>query len=95
MAYDSLADFVKALEGAGELKRIKVPVSPELEITEIADRTVKRGGPALLFENVMRPGGEPFSMPLLINAFGTIRRMALALGVEDVDLERGTVRILH
>ncbi len=85
MAYDSLADFVKALEGAGELKRVKVPVSPELEIAEVADRTVKRGGPALLFEKVRGPGGEPYSMPLLINAFASRKRMALALGVEDVE----------
>ena len=80
MAYSSLRDFVKELEQAGELKRIKPEVSPDLEITQITDRVSKEGGPALLFEKVA--GSE---MPLLINAFGSYRRMAMALGVEDMD----------
>lgn len=80
MAYEDLRDFVKALEKAGELKRIKIEVSPELEITEITDRLCKRegGGPALLFERV---GGH--SMPVLINSFGSPKRMKLALEVES------------
>ena len=80
MAYSSLRDFVKALESAGELKRIKAKVSPDLEITEITDRVSKSEGPALLFENV-----EGSEMPLLINAFGSNRRMAMALGVDTLD----------
>ncbi len=80
MAYSSLRDFVKALESAGELKRIKAKVSPDLEITEITDRVSKSGGPALLFQNV-----EGSEMPLLINAFGSNRRMAMALGVDTLD----------
>ena len=64
----------------GELKRVTAPVSLELEITEITDRMVKSGGPALLFENV--DGG---TTPLLINIFGTHRRTALALGVEHIE----------
>jgi 4-hydroxy-3-polyprenylbenzoate decarboxylase len=68
------------LEQAGELKRITRPVSAELEITEIADRVVKAGGPALLFENV---AGSRF--PLAIGAFATRRRMSMALGVNDLD----------
>lgn len=80
MAYSSLRDFVKALESAGELKRIKAKVSPNLEITEITDRVSKSEGPALLFENV-----EGSEMPLLINAFGSNRRMAMALGVDTLD----------
>jgi 4-hydroxy-3-polyprenylbenzoate decarboxylase len=79
MAYSSLRDFVKALENAGELNRIKAKVSPNLEITEITDRVSKTEGPALLFENV-----EGSEMPLLINAFGSHQRMAMALGVETL-----------
>ncbi len=80
MAYDNLAEFVQILERAGELKRISHPVNAELEITEIADRVMKAAGPALLFENVV---GK--TIPLLINAFGSTKRMALALGVNDIE----------
>jgi 4-hydroxy-3-polyprenylbenzoate decarboxylase len=88
MAYDDLRDWIKTLEKAGELKRIREEVSPELEITEITDRVSKAGagkypsgGPALLFENVKgHPGHKVF-----INQFGSQRRMALALGVERLD----------
>jgi 4-hydroxy-3-polyprenylbenzoate decarboxylase len=83
MAYADLRDFIARLEVEGELIRITEPVSAHLEITEITDRVSK--GPdahnkALLFENV-----EGYDMPVLINAFGSARRMALALGVEDLD----------
>src|SRR5580765_1038220 len=80
MAYNSLADFVQVLAEHGELKRITYPVKAELEVTEIADRVMKSNGPSLLFENVV---GK--QIPLLINAFGSMRRMALALGVNDVE----------
>ena len=80
MPYNSLADFVQVLEREQELKRISHPVKAELEIAEIADRVMKRGGPALLFENVV---GK--KIPLLINAFGSEKRMALALGVADIE----------
>src|SRR5512139_1682696 len=80
MAYDNLAEFVQVLEREGELKRISHPVKAELEITEIADRVMKAAGPALLFENVV---GK--TIPVLINAFGSARRMALALGVKDIE----------
>ncbi len=82
MAYASLRDFVRALETAGELRRIPVEVDPVLEITEIADREMKSpgGGKALLFEKCK---GAAF--PLLINAYGSTKRMALALGVHDVE----------
>ncbi|HPP75365.1 MAG TPA: menaquinone biosynthesis decarboxylase [Armatimonadota bacterium] len=80
MAYKDLREFVARLESAGELKRIRMPFSPELEITEVADRAMKCGGPALLIE---QPTG--FDIPVLINAFGSKRRMAMALGVEDID----------
>lgn len=80
MAYQDLRDFLGTLERAGELKRIPFEVDPYLEITEFADRAVKRGGPALLFE---KPVGSSF--PVLINAFASTRRMELALGVKSVD----------
>jgi 4-hydroxy-3-polyprenylbenzoate decarboxylase len=98
LAYDDLRDWIKALEKAGELRRIGEEVSPELEITEITDRVSKigarggadaksrtgkyaPGGPALLFENVKGHPGHS----VLINQFGSERRMALALGVERLD----------
>jgi 4-hydroxy-3-polyprenylbenzoate decarboxylase len=80
MAYADLRDFVRALEKQGELKRIPFEVSPELEITEFADRSVKTGGPALLFE---KPLGS--NIPVLINAFASMRRMEIALEVSSVD----------
>jgi 4-hydroxy-3-polyprenylbenzoate decarboxylase len=80
MAYDDLRDFVRALEKHGELKRIPFQVDPYLEITEFADRSVKHSGPALLFE---KPKGS--SIPVLINAFASTRRMELALEVSSVD----------
>src|SRR5229473_3369883 len=80
MAYADLRDFIRALEKHGELKRIPFEVDPHLEITEFADRSVKSGGPALLFE---KPKGS--SIPVLINAFASMRRMELALEVSSVD----------
>ena len=85
MAYASLKEFVDALERAGELRRVKVPVDVELEITEIADRSVKSGGPALLFEKPVGTGGEEYDVPVLINAYASDQRMKLALGVESMD----------
>ncbi|MBK7927364.1 MAG: menaquinone biosynthesis decarboxylase [Bryobacterales bacterium] len=81
MAYQDLRAFIAALEKAGELKRISLEVDPVLEITEFADRAVKRGGPALLFE---KPKGH--TIPVLINAFASDRRMEIALEVDSVDL---------
>ena len=82
MAYGSLRAFVEKLEAAGELKRIPVEVDPVLEIAEIADREMKspNGGKALLFEKCK---GSDF--PLLINAYGSHKRMAMALGVSDIE----------
>ena len=80
MPYNNLRDFVQVLTEQSEIKRITYPVKAELEITEIADRVMKNGGPALLFENVVDK-----QMPVLINAFGSKKRMALALGVGDVE----------
>ena len=89
MTYDSLRDFVEALDRAGELHRIEAEVDPKLEISEITDRVVKRGGPALLFTNVR---GSKF--PVLTNQFGTRRRMAMALGGATLDEAGDRIRKL-
>jgi len=78
--YNTTEEFVSAIDAAGELVRIKALVDPDLEISEIAARVMEKQGPALLFENV-----RGASMPLLINAFGSYRRICMALGVESLD----------
>ncbi len=83
MKYTDLRDFIAELEQRGELVRITAEVDPVLEMTEIADRTLRRGGPALLFEN---PKG--YSTPVLVNLFGTERRVALGMGREDISALR-------
>ena len=80
MAYKDLRDFIRALEENGELKRIAVEVDPILEIAEFADRAVKQGGPALLFE---KPKG--YDIPVLINSFASMRKMEIALEVDNVE----------
>jgi len=89
MIYKDLRDFIKQLEKQGELKRITVEVDPYLEMTEICDRTLKRGGPALLFEN---PKGA--NIPVLANLFGTPRRVAMGMGAESVTELRGIGELL-
>ncbi|HLX80453.1 MAG TPA: 4-hydroxy-3-polyprenylbenzoate decarboxylase [Burkholderiales bacterium] len=89
MHYSDLRDFIGQLERLGELKRIAAEVSPRLEMTEICDRVLRQGGPALLFE---RPAGH--SMPVLGNLFGTVRRVCLAMGVEDVAALREVGKLL-
>ncbi|MBW4026909.1 MAG: UbiD family decarboxylase [Acidobacteria bacterium] len=101
MAYDGLRDWIKALDKAGELKRVREEVDPILEIAEITDRASKAGkrggakgyapgGPALLFEKVKGyPGGS-----VLMNQFGSERRMKLALGVDSLDEIAGRIRAL-
>jgi 4-hydroxy-3-polyprenylbenzoate decarboxylase len=86
MPYSDLREFVRALEQAGELKRIPFEVDSYLEVTEFADRSVKSGGPALLFEKVK---GSPY--PVLINAFASDRRMLLALEAESLDAIAGRI----
>lgn len=80
MEYRDLRDFIAQLESRGELKRIAEPVDPRLEITEICDRVLRAGGPALLFEN---PKG--YRIPVLANLFGTPQRVALGMGEESID----------
>ena len=83
MTYNDLRDFIAQLERQGELKRITLPVDPYLEMTEICDRTLRAGGPALLFEN---PKGS--NIPVLANLFGTARRVALGMGQDSVEALR-------
>jgi 4-hydroxy-3-polyprenylbenzoate decarboxylase len=87
MTLDSLRDFVRALEEAGELVRVREPVSVDREVTEVANRCMKSpgGGPALLIERPVLPNGAPSRYPVLINAFGSLSRMALALGSPTLD----------
>lgn len=80
MAYRDLQSFLKKLEANGELKKIKIQVSPELEMTEIADRVSKAHGPALLFQDV-----TDSNYPVVMNAMGSYKRMSMALGVENLD----------
>ncbi|MBV9463009.1 MAG: menaquinone biosynthesis decarboxylase [Verrucomicrobiae bacterium] len=86
MAFDSSQDWIATLEKSGELRRVRAAVRTELEITELADRQMKSpgGGQALLIEKPVGASG-PCSFPLLINAMGSTRRMATALGVDDVE----------
>lgn len=87
MAYPSFSEFLAALDRAGELRRIDFPVATELEITEIAEREMKApgGGKALLFEKPT-VGGVISPFPLAINTMGSHRRMAMALGLEHIDV---------
>ena len=89
MQYKDLRDFIAALEQRGQLKRISHPVDPYLEVTEICDRTLRQGGPALLFEN---PKGS--NVPLLGNLFGTPERVALGMGAESTDQLREIGQLL-
>ena len=89
MKYNDLRDFIAQLEQRGDLVRVKAEVDPVLEITEIADRTLRAGGPALLFENV-----KGHTMPILANLFGTPQRVALGMGQEDVSALREVGKLL-
>ncbi|WP_295438304.1 4-hydroxy-3-polyprenylbenzoate decarboxylase [uncultured Thiodictyon sp.] len=89
MKYADLRDFIDQLESRGELKRVRAEVDPYLEVTEICDRTLRAGGPALLFE---RPKGS--RIPLLGNLFGTPKRVALGMGEESVAALREVGRLL-
>ncbi|MDO8411403.1 MAG: UbiD family decarboxylase, partial [Phenylobacterium sp.] len=82
MAYRSLREFIAKLEAAGELVRVSEPVSTVLEMTEIHRRLLRQGGPAVLFENVIRADGERSPMPCLVNLFGTVKRVAMGVTLE-------------
>ncbi|MFQ5972815.1 MAG: UbiD family decarboxylase [Alphaproteobacteria bacterium] len=87
MPYASLREFMDRLESAGRLARVRHPVSPHLEITEIQTRLLAEGGPAVLFEDPVRPDGVPYGIPVLANLFGTVERVAWGM-----DREPGALR---
>jgi len=89
MNYRDLRDFVSQLESLGELRRVRAEISPRLEMTEVCDRVLKAGGPAILFE---RPAGH--SIPVLANLFGTPRRVALGMGADSVEALRDIGKLL-
>ena len=89
MKYNDLRDFIEQLEKKGLLKRVSVEVDPYLEITEICDRTLKRQGPALLFENVKNS-----SVPILANLFGTPERVAMGMGEDSIEALREVGKLL-
>jgi 4-hydroxy-3-polyprenylbenzoate decarboxylase len=89
MQYRDLRDFIGQLENSGQLRRIQHPVDPRLEITEICDRTLRAGGPALLFENP-----RASDVPVLANLFGTAERVAAGMGADSVDALRGIGELL-
>ena len=89
MKYRDLRDFIAQLEKLGELKRIVAEVDPKLEMTEVCDRVLRAGGPALLFE---KPKGH--AMPMLANLFGTPHRVALGMGAESIAALREVGRLL-
>jgi len=89
MIYKDLRDFIQHLETLQQLKRISLEIDPKFEMTEICDRTLKKGGPALLFEN---PKG--FKVPLLANLFGTPERVAMGMGASSVSALREIGKLL-
>ena len=89
MKYKDLRDFIAQLESRGELRRVARSIDPKLEMTEICDRTLRRGGPALLFE---QPAG--FDIPVLGNLFGTPQRVALGMGEDSVEALREVGKLL-
>jgi 4-hydroxy-3-polyprenylbenzoate decarboxylase len=87
MPYDSLREFLARLESAGRLKRVTVPVDPELEATEIQTRLIAEGGPAVIFEKpVSRKTGKAYKYPMLVNLFGTVERVAWGMDREPHEL---------
>ena len=89
MKYKDLRDFIQQLEAIGELVRISQPIDTDLEMTEIADRTLRAGGPALLFENPKNHG-----IPVLANLFGTPQRVAMGMGQDSVEALREVGKLL-
>ena len=93
MKYNDLRDFIAQLERIGELKRIPVEIDTRLEMTEICDRVLRAGGPAVLFEKPKGASGNA-AMPVLANLFGTARRVALGMGQESVEALREVGKLL-
>ena len=88
MPYASLRDFIARLEQSGRLVRVKAPVSPHLEMTEIQTRLLAEKGPAVLFENVVRADGTRSDIPVLVNLFGTVERVAWGMDREPDQLRQ-------
>src|SRR5690349_8716052 len=88
MPYASLRDFIARLEQNGRLVRVRAPVSPHLEMTEIQTRLLAEKGPAVLFENVVRADGTHSDMPVLVNLFGTVERVAWGMDREPGELRQ-------
>ena len=86
MPYDSLRDFIARLEQTGRLRRVSVPVDPHLEMTEIQTRLLAEQGPAVLFEKPVGRDGRAYDMPVLVNLFGTVERVALGMDREPSEL---------
>ncbi len=82
MTYRSLRDFIARLEAEGELVRVAAPVSTVLEMTEIQTRLIAEGGPAVIFEKPVKADGSPSEMPVLVNLFGTVKRVAMGVTMD-------------
>ena len=93
MSYRSLRDFIARLEAQGELVRVREPVSTVLEMTEIQTRLIAQGGPAVIFEKPLKADGTPSDIPVLVNLFGTVKRVAM--GVTMGGVERTTAASLR
>src|ERR1700754_153361 len=93
MTYRSLRDFIAKLEKHGELVRVRQPVSTVLEMTEIQTRLLAEGGPAVLFEKPIKADGTPSDIPVLVNLFGTVKRVAMGVTMDGV--ERTTAKSLR
>src|ERR1700742_4615344 len=85
MPYRSLRDFITKLEATGELVRVKQPVSTVLEMTEIQTRLIAEGGPAVIFEKPIKADGTPSDMPVIVNLFGTVKRVAMGVTMGGVE----------
>src|SRR4051812_40780533 len=85
MSYRSLREFIARLEKQGELVRVREPVSTVLEMTEIRTRLIAEGGPAVMFERSIRADGQPSDMPVVVNLFGTVKRVALGVTMGGVE----------
>src|ERR1700755_980159 len=85
MSYKSLRDFLARLQKDGELVRVEEPVSTVLEMTEIQTRLIAEGGPAVIFENPVKADGSKSTIPVLVNLFGTVKRVAMGvtMGAKD------------
>src|SRR6201991_1946426 len=90
MPYRSLRDFLARLESAGELVRVREPVSTVLEMTEIQTRLIAEGGPAVIFEKPIKADGTPSEMPVIVNLFGTVKRVAMGVTMGGIERTTGS-----